>query len=184
MTLRLDAAAHWLEEARRQPSPNCDDRPAGTPIDLLVVHAISLPPGQFGGFHIDALFTNGLDPRAHPYFESVCALRVSAHVLINRSGEITQYVPFHRRAWHAGESCFQGRSRCNDFSIGIELEGTEETPYESVQYLQLAQVARLLMSAYPGITPARIVGHCDIAPQRKTDPGPAFDWQHLHQLLS
>lgn len=181
--MRLDATGHWLEGVHRHPSPNCDDRPVESAIDLLVIHAISLPPGQFGGGHIDALFTNCLDPREHPYFESVGALRVSTHVLVRRLGEVIQYVPFHRRAWHAGESNFKGRSRCNDFSIGIELEGTEEIPYEPVQYMQLARIARLLMSAYPDITPARIVGHVDIAPGRKTDPGPVFDWQRLHQLL-
>lgn len=181
--MRLDTAAHWLEDVRRCPSPNCDDRPAETAIDLLVIHAISLPPGQFGGPYIDALFTNCLDPRGHPYFESVCARPVSAHVLIRRLGEVIQYVPFHRRAWHAGDSNFSGRSRCNDFSIGIELEGAEETPYEPVQYVQLAHISRLLMSAYRDITPARIVGHSDIAPGRKTDPGPVFDWQRLHRLL-
>jgi N-acetyl-anhydromuramoyl-L-alanine amidase len=181
--MRLDFATHWLEGVRTCPSPNCDDRPVETAIDLLVIHAISLPPGQFGGPYIDALFTNCLDPREHPYFESVYARPVSSHVLIRRLGEVIQYVPFHRRAWHAGESNFAGRSRCNDFSIGIELEGTEDTPYESVQYVQLARISRLLMSAYRGITPARIVGHSDIAPGRKTDPGPVFDWRRLHQLL-
>lgn len=181
--MRLDAAARWLQGVRRHPSPNHDPRPLGSAIDLLVVHAISLPPGQFGGPHIDALFTNRLDPLAHPYFESVCTLRISAHVLICRKGKVVQYVPFHRRAWHAGESSFEGRAQCNDFSIGIELEGTEDTPFEPIQYRRLADIARLLMGAYPGITPARIAGHCDIAPGRKWDPGPAFDWWHLHQLL-
>lgn len=181
--MRLDSAAHWLEGVERRASPNFDDRPDQSAIDLLVIHAISLPPGHFGGPHIDALFTNCLDPSGHPYFESVCALRVSAHVLIRRLGEVIQYVPFQRRAWHAGESSFEGRCQCNDFSIGIELEGTEETPYEPIQYAQLARISRLLMSAYPGITPARIVGHCDIAPGRKVDPGPAFNWQRLRELL-
>lgn len=182
--MRLDAAAQWLEGVARRPSPNCDDRPRETAVDLLVIHAISLPPGQFGGNHIDALFTNCLDPRAHPYFESVCRLQVSAHVLIRRLGEVIQYVPFHRRAWHAGESSFKGRTRCNDFSIGIELEGTEDIPYEAIQYVQLARISRILMSAYPDITLARIVGHSDVAPGRKIDPGPVFDWQHLHRLLT
>lgn len=182
--MKLDTAGHWLEGVQRRPSPNCDDRPRQIAIDLLVIHAISLPPGQFGGPHIDALFTNCLNPQEHPYFESVCVLRVSAHVLIRRLGEVIQYVPFHRRAWHAGESNFKGRSRCNDFSIGIELEGTAELPYEPIQYAQLARISRLLMRAYPDITPARVVGHCDIAPGRKVDPGPAFNWQRLQQLLS
>ncbi len=173
----------WLVEARRVPSPNCDDRPPGLEPELVVVHGISLPPGVFGGPYIDALFTNTLEPDAHPFFAEIQDLRVSAHLLIRRDGSLVQYVPFHRRAWHAGVSSFQGRERCNDFSIGIELEGADEVPYEAAQYQALARVIRLLAAAYPGIGPGRVVGHCHIAPGRKTDPGPAFDWTRLEVLL-
>lgn len=185
MTLRAPphVDSGLLSGARLLLSPNYDDRPEGTAIDLLVVHGISLPPGEFGGGDIDRLFTNCLDPGAHQYFAAIAPLRVSAHALIRRDGSITQYVPFHRRAWHAGESCYEGRRRCNDFSIGIELEGTDDCPYEEAQYQTLAAVARALMAAYPGITRERITGHEHIAPGRKTDPGPAFDWQHFRELL-
>ncbi len=164
-------------------SPNCDERPQGSAIDLLVVHGISLPPGEFGGGWIEDLFMDRLDPAAHPYFAEVYQLKVSAHLLVRRDGETIQYVPFGQRAWHAGVSSFQGRSACNDFSIGIELEGSDDIPYEPVQYSRLAALARALMLAYPGITADRIVGHSDIAPGRKTDPGPAFDWPLLRRLL-
>jgi len=160
---------------RRCPSPNQDDRPDGE-ISLVVIHNISLPPGRFGTGHIDALFTNRLDPGAHPYFTTIAGLRVSAHLLIDRHGDLTQYVPFHRRAWHAGRSRFRGRERCNDFSIGIELEGCDDVPYEAIQYRRLAQIVRLLLDHYPDLSPDKITGHSDIAPDRKTDPGPAFDW--------
>ena len=173
----------WLVPAHRVVSPNCDERPAGCAVDLLVVHGISLPPREFGGRWIDALFTNTLDPRAHPYFHEIHDKRVSAHVLIGRDGFVTQYVPFDRRAWHAGASAFEGRTACNDFSIGIELEGSDDDPYEEAQYEQLADIARTLMRRYPGITRAHIVGHSDIAPGRKTDPGPHFDWNRLYTLL-
>lgn len=166
------------------PSPNCDERPADTEIDLLVIHGISLPPGEFGGDAINALFTNQLDPKAHPAFHSIADLKVSAHILIRRDGEVIQYVPFKKRAWHAGESSFQGRTRCNDFSIGIELEGADTVPYEPIQYQRLAALTQVLMQFYPGITQQRIVGHSDIAPGRKTDPGAAFDWQHFFGLLN
>lgn len=179
----LGIAADWLEPVRRVPSPNWDERPAGCGIDLLVVHGISLPPGEFGGAWIDALFTNTLDGAAHPYFAALGEGRVSAHVLIDRGGAVTQYVPFSKRAWHAGASAFQGRERCNDFSIGIELEGCDTVPYEAVQYQRLAAITALLMRAYPGLTATRIVGHCDVAPGRKTDPGPVFDWAQLRGLL-
>lgn len=172
----------WLTGVRRVLSPNQDERPA-LPIDLLVVHGISLPPAEFGGGWIEDLFLNRLDPRAHPYFAQIAGLQVSAHLLIRRDGEILQFVPFSRRAWHAGASEFAGRSRCNDFSIGIELEGADEIPYEPVQYAQLAAVAAALMRAYPAIVPAHVVGHSDIAPGRKTDPGPAFDWGGFRALL-
>jgi N-acetyl-anhydromuramoyl-L-alanine amidase len=173
-------ATHRLRGARYVRSPNCDARPDPADISLLLVHAISLPPGQFGGPWIDRLFTNRLDPQAHPYFHQIRELKVSSHLCIARSGAVTQYVPFDQRAWHAGASRFDGRGRCNDFSIGIELEGTDEVPFEPRQYRRLAEIARLLMRAYPSITPARIVGHSDVAPGRKTDPGPHFDWIRLH----
>jgi AmpD protein len=165
-----------LEDALKLTSPNCDARPAGSPVDLLVIHNISLPPGQFGGPWIDDLFLNLLDPRAHPYFQHLDGLRVSAHLLIRRDGSLIQYVPLHRRAWHAGVSCFRGRPRCNDYSIGIELEGTDTLPFADTQYATLVRVTRRIRELYPGISADRIAGHSDIAPQRKTDPGPAFDW--------
>jgi AmpD protein len=174
----------WLTGARRVASPNCDPRPADAVIDLLVIHGISLPPGEFGGPHIEALFTNTLNPAAHPYFAKACTAPVSAHMLIRRDGELIQFVPFHQRAWHAGASCFENRAHCNDFSIGVELEGADDLPYEDAQYRSLAEVTRALMRRYPGITPERIVGHSDIAPERKTDPGPHFDWPRLRALLA
>lgn len=176
-------AAGWLKGVKRVASPNYDERPANAEIDLLVVHGISLPPRQFGGPYIDALFTNALDSTAHPFFKEIEGLSVSSHLLIRRDGEVVQYVPFHKRAWHAGQSCFAGRERCNDFSIGIELEGCDDLPYEHIQYLRLAAVIRALMKRYPEITRERIVGHSDIAPGRKTDPGPFFDWGYLRRLL-
>jgi AmpD protein len=165
------------------PSPNCDDRPAGVEADLIVVHGISLPPGEFDGPWIDLLFTNALPRDAHPYFESVADLRVSAHLLIRRGGEVVQYVPFQRRAWHAGVSSWEGRERCNDFSIGIELEGTDHSPYESTQYAMLARVIVALCRSYPRLSPRRLVGHSDVAPGRKSDPGPSFDWPRLRSLV-
>jgi len=176
--------AGWLAPARAVPSPNCDGRPAGCAVDLLVIHGISLPPGQYGGPWIDALFTNSLDPAAHPYFREVADLRVSAHLLIRRDGELVQYVSFERRAWHAGRSCYRGREGCNDYSIGIELEGDDDHPYEAVQYGALADVCQTLFQAYPSLSPQHIVGHCDIAPGRKSDPGPHFDWVRLRALLA
>jgi len=176
-------ATHRLSGARWVASPNFDARPDPADVSLLVVHAISLPPGRFGGPWIDRLFSNALDPEAHPYFREIRQLRVSSHLCIFRNGAIRQYVAFDRRAWHAGESVFEGRSRCNDFSIGIELEGCDERPFEARQYRSLAAVTRALMRAYPLITPSRIVGHSDIAPGRKTDPGPHFDWLRFHAEL-
>ena len=175
--------AHRLASARWLESPNQDVRPDTASINLLVIHNISLPPGEFGGEHIDQLFTNCLDPQAHPFFQEICHLRVSSHLLIQRDGRITQYVPFDRRAWHAGESSYQGQAACNDFSIGIELEGTDDDPYTDAQYQVLERVTRELMSCYPGITVDRIVGHSDIAPTRKTDPGAAFDWPRYRASL-
>ncbi len=176
-------AEGWLARARCVHSPNCDARPEPDDISLLVVHGISLPPGRFGGDAIERLFTNRLDPQAHPYFAQIAALRVSAHLLIDRRGRVTQYVPFAKRAWHAGVSRFGERERCNDFSIGIELEGTDTRAYTQRQYQALARCVLAITARYPAITPARIVGHSDIAPGRKTDPGPAFDWSRLRALL-
>lgn len=174
---------HRLGWVLQVPSPNCSDRPDQNDISLLVIHNISLPPGQFGGSHIDALFCNQLDSQAHPYFATICELRVSAHLLIQRDGIVVQYVPFNRKAWHAGKSSFEGREECNEYSIGIELEGTDDLPFTDAQYEQLARITRLLMAAYPAITPERITGHSDIAPGRKTDPGPCFDWVRYRGMI-
>lgn len=181
--IELDPGGEWLHGARIVPSPNQDARPQDARIELLVIHGISLPPGEFGGNFIDALFTNTLRADLHPYFRDIAGRRVSAHALIDRAGRITQYVPFNRRAWHAGVSAFQGREACNDFSIGIELEGCDDQPYTEVQYRTLAGLTRLLRTRWPGITKERIVGHCHIAPERKTDPGPGFDWNAFWRLL-
>ena len=182
--MQIDRQTGLLLEARQVPSPNCDDRPMHQLIDLLVIHNISLPPGQFGGPHIDALFTNSLIPEQHPYFQEIADARVSAHCLINREGALVQYVPFHQRAWHAGASRFMGLENCNDYSIGIELEGTDTVPYTPVQYAILARLIRALQGVYTDLRLDRIVGHSTIAPDRKTDPGPAFDWRHLFGLLT
>ncbi len=163
------------------PSPNCDERPDDGPITLLVVHNISLPPGEFGGDAIANLFTNALDFSAHPFYETLRELKVSAHFLIRRDGSLMQFVPCVKRAWHAGASSWCGRERCNDFSVGVELEGTDEKPYAEHQYRRLAELVAVLRARYP-ITD--IVGHADIAPARKTDPGPAFDWAHFRVLLA
>ena len=174
----------WLQQARQAPSPNFSPRPEGTEINLLLIHNISLPPGEFGGPWIDDLFLNRLDPEAHPYFAQIAGMRVSAHCLIRRDGIVVQYVSFDQSAWHAGDSCFEKRHNCNDFSIGIELEGSDETPYTEGQYRSLTELSRTLMQHYPGITAGRIAGHSDVAPGRKTDPGPAFDWSRYLQLLA
>lgn len=181
--MKVDLATGLLDEARQVPSPNADERPPATLPELIVVHNISLPPREFGGPWIDALFTNRLDAQAHPYFADIAGLEVSAHALIRRDGEIVQYVPFHHRAWHAGSSTYCGRERCNDFSIGIELEGADDIPYEDVQYARLSALIEALLAAYPTLSRERIAGHCDIAPERKTDPGPAFDWARLRDAL-
>lgn len=173
----------WLVNAKRVRSPNFNQRPLGIEPSLLVIHNISLPPGCFGGGNVEAFFCNQLDTERDPYFCEIADLRVSSHLLIDRAGGLTQFVSFHDRAWHAGKSCFAGRDNCNDFSIGIELEGTDELPYTERQYQVLAQVAQVLMRVFPAITRNNLVGHSDIAPGRKTDPGPAFDWNYLHQLL-
>jgi AmpD protein len=172
-----------LRGARQVSSPNCDDRPAGVLPVLIVVHGISLPPGQFGGPYIDQLFTNTLDPAGHPRFREIAGLKVSSHLLIRRSGDVVQYVPLHRRAWHAGKSSYRGRHRCNDFSVGIELEGTDDQAYTQVQYRRLSTVIRILRRGMPSLAKAPIVGHSDVAPGRKTDPGLAFDWARLRALL-
>lgn len=178
----LDPQTGYVSTARLVISPNYNHRPDGIEPDLIVIHNISLPPGEFGGPWIEALFTNQLPPQAHPYFTTIATLKVSAHFLIRRTGELVQFVPVHLRAWHAGVSCFQGRTHCNDFSIGIELEGTDTLPYTEAQYQQLLPLIALLRQHYPAITLERITGHSDIAPGRKTDPGSAFDWQRLGSL--
>ena len=181
--LRVDAATGRLLGARRVDSPNCDERPDGHAPELVIVHGISLPPGEFGGPWIDALFTNTLPQDADPYFATVAALRVSAHLLVRRDGSVVQYVPFQRRAWHAGASQWRGRERCNDFSIGVELEGTDAAAYTSVQYAVLARIVAELCRAYPTLSADALVGHSDVAPGRKSDPGIAFDWPLLRSLL-
>ncbi len=177
-------ASGWLTGVRHCPSPNQDSRPPGTPVDLLVIHNISLPPGQFGTGLVEALFCNTLDCSLDASLAGLESLRVSAHLLIQRGGDVLQFVSFDRRAWHAGVSRFLGREACNDFSIGIELEGTDHTPYTPLQYRRLAEVSGLLRQRYPGITRQRIAGHADIAPGRKTDPGPAFDWALYRELMA
>ena len=174
---------HRLSDSKQILSPNFDDRPQAEDISLIVIHCISLPPGEFDNDCIDQLFCNQLNPDGHPYFKEIHQLTVSSHVLITRIGEITQYVPFDKRAWHAGQSSYQGRERCNDFSIGIELEGTETIAYTEAQYSRLAAVVKTLLLAYLGLSSERITGHSDIAPGRKTDPGESFDWQKFYCLL-
>lgn len=170
----------YLLPARYIPSPNCDERPNQNDISLLVIHAISLPPEEFGSAGVIELFTNQLDSQAHPYYQALANLRVSSHFFIRRDGEIIQFVPCLLRAWHAGASDWQGRACCNDYSIGIELEGSDNQPFESAQYRRLIELTRAIQAAYPV---SDIVGHADIAPQRKTDPGPHFDWQGYRQAL-
>lgn len=179
----IDTAAGLLLRARQVNSSNMDERPVGVQPDLIIVHGISLPPGEYGGPWIDQLFTNQLPADSHPYFKQIEGLKVSTHVLICRDGELVQYVPFQRRAWHAGASNYNGRERCNDFSIGIELEGTDDTPYEAVQYMQLAKVILSLCKHYPSLSIDHVVGHSDVAPGRKTDPGESFDWERLRALI-
>lgn len=181
--MNIDRQSGWLDGAERLISPNHDDRPNETDICGIVIHNISLPPGQFGGGWIADLFLNRLDPLAHPYFAEIADLRVSAHLLIRRDGQLQQFVPFHKRAWHAGVSCWDGRERCNDFTIGIEMEGDDETAFTAIQYQQLVAVINALLATYPLLTVDRITGHQHIAPGRKTDPGPYFDWSHLKHLL-
>lgn len=173
---------HWLQEARHCPSPFYDARPQAE-ISLLVIHNIALPPLTYGGTAIEQLFSGNLSSSAHPYFAQLKDLKVSAHLLIRRTGELVQFVAFNQRAWHAGASSFAGRTRCNDFALGIEMEGSDMQPYTQSQYQQLLRVSAALMRAYPAITLDRICGHSHLAPERKTDPGPAFNWhQYLHAL--
>lgn len=181
--MNIDIDSGLLDTARHVCSPNFNDRPKDADLELIVLHNISLPPGAFSGPYIDDLFCNQLDPGAHPYFKTISHLKVSAHLLLRRSGEIVQYVPFHKRAWHAGVSSYQGRSNCNDYSIGIELEGTDTIPYEAAQYRSLAAVVETLLHTYPSLSRQHITRHSDIAPGRKTDPGPAFDWGRFMALL-
>lgn len=178
----MELTEGWIDGIKRVPSPHFDERPEGEIPSLLVIHNISLPPGEFGGPYIDRLFTGTLDPNEHSYFAEIQHLRVSAHCLIRRDGEITQYVSFNKRAWHAGVSQFNGREKCNDFSIGIELEGTDELDFTAKQYRSLKAVTQLLMKNYP-IIPEHITGHSDIAPGRKTDPGPHFDWDLYKKMI-
>lgn len=182
--MRVELQTGLLTDVRQTKSPNYNERPPNTEIDLIVIHSISLPEGEFGGPYIDALFTNKLDWNLHPYFTKIKGLKVSSHCLIRRDGSITQYVPFTERAWHAGVSEFEGREDCNDFSIGIELEGTDVLPFEKLQYLALSRLVALLQKSYPKISWDRIVGHSTIAPGRKTDPGTGFDWNLFKKLLS
>ncbi len=172
----------WLPNTIKKKSPNFDNRTSDE-VSLLVIHNISLPPNKFGGDWISDFFLNQLDISADPAFQEIATLQVSAHFLIRREGQIIQFVALNKRAWHAGVSSFKGREACNDYSIGIELEGTDEIPYTPIQYQQLAVLTQQIMTLYPEIIPQRIVGHCDIAPQRKTDPGQSFDWTHYFTLL-
>jgi AmpD protein len=183
MPLTVNPVTGWLRGVKRIRSPNCDARPAGCMPELIVIHGISLPPGKFGGPWIDRLFTNAIEGNEHAYFAQVKDLRVSSHALIRRDGDLTQFVSFNVRAWHAGDSSYCGRRSCNDFSIGVELEGADDVPYENVQYTVLATLVAELRRAYPSLLEAELVGHSDISPGRKTDPGRAFDWALLHREL-
>ncbi|WP_082354118.1 1,6-anhydro-N-acetylmuramyl-L-alanine amidase AmpD [Marinagarivorans algicola] len=174
----------WLCDTQHCPSPNFNQRPSGCPVSLLVIHNISLPPGQFGTNDIPAFFCNTLNIDKHPYFKTIGELQVSAHCLIERTGKVIQFVSFEARAWHAGQSLFEGQDNCNDYSIGIELEGTDDIPYTDAQYHSLIRLTKVLQQLYPLITPHRITGHQDIAPNRKTDPGPSFDWQRYKSALA
>jgi N-acetyl-anhydromuramoyl-L-alanine amidase len=182
-SVRIDANTGLVLGVRQVLTDHYDARPAGVVPDLVIVHGISLPPAQFGGPWIDRLFTGSLPAEVHPYFAAIAAGRVSAHALIRRDGEIVQYVPFAERAWHAGRSEYQGRAACNDFSIGIELEGTDDTAYEAAQYESLSALIRALLAAYPTLSRERVVGHSDVAPGRKSDPGDSFDWGKLRAAI-
>ena len=180
--MQINTKTGLLNKCKQCPSPNRDPRPENTAIDLIVVHSISLPPGEYGGDSIESFFQNQLDKNKHPYFEEIHEMQVSSHILIKRNGEIVQFVPFHERAWHAGQSNYQGREHCNDFSIGIELEGTDSDDFEDIQYQQLAQLVSTLQTAYPDTTD-HITGHSEISPGRKKDPGSGFDWDRLKNNL-
>ena len=173
----------WLPNLRRTLSPNFNERPEGQPINLLVIHNISLPPQVFTGDAVEAFFQNRLNPTDHPYFAQIATLRVSCHIFIRRDGTAQQFVALNKRAWHAGVSCFEQQANCNDYSIGIELEGTDDLPFEAAQYVALGQITQQIQTLFPLITPARIVGHSDIAPGRKTDPGLHFNWSKLYAAL-
>lgn len=177
--MRLGAGG-WIDGVERYPSPNCDARPDGERVVLVVVHAISLPPGEFGGPYIADFFLNKLDGSAHPYFAAIATVRVSAHFLVRRDGRLIQFVSCDERAWHAGVSSWRERERCNDFSIGVELEGCDEQPFTDVQYLALGRLLKALGERYPII---EVLGHSDIAPGRKTDPGPRFEWKRLSRTI-
>ena len=183
MEFQIDSKVGVVSPARQVASPNFDARPVAAEPTMILLHGISLPPGVYGGPEIEALFTNRLDWEAHPYFVSIRGLEVSSHLLLRRDGELVQFVPLTERAWHAGESRFRGRACCNDFSIGIELEGDDETAYDDCQYAALTPLIRALQDVYPAISNRDIAGHCDVAPGRKTDPGPAFDWLRLYDSL-
>lgn len=183
ISMKIDKDTGLLDIAKQTPSPNFDDRPAGSNIDLVVLHNISLPPGKFGGPWIDDLFINRLNPSADSFFKEIYTQKVSSHILIRRDGKIVQYVPFHYRAWHAGKSSYQGRECCNDYSIGIELEGCDDKAFTQIQYLQLTSVIKELLKTYNTLSKDRVTGHSDIAPGRKTDPGPCFDWQQMYRSL-
>ena len=174
---------HWLDCANRIPSPNYDDRPNEQDLFLIVIHCVSLPPGEYGEKYINQLFCNRLNPEDHEYFKTIYQMKVSAHILINRNGIITQYVPFHKRAWHAGLSEYGGRTCCNNFSIGIEMEGIETQKYTRKQYISLSLLIKSLIRHYPQLSKKHITGHSDIAPGRKSDPGDAFEWETLNKLL-
>jgi N-acetyl-anhydromuramoyl-L-alanine amidase len=180
----VDAPTGLLTGVRQVISPHRDARPQGLAPQLIVVHGISLPPGKFGGPWIERLFAGGALGATDPFFETIAGLRVSAHALVRRDGCITQFVPFHERAWHAGASSWNGREACNDYSIGVELEGTDDLPYEDAQYASLVALVRALVTIYPGLSRERIVGHSDIAPGRKSDPGKSFDWARLRRALA
>ena len=178
-----DPDSGLIRDARFVASDNFDSRPEGADIEALIIHAISLPPGEFGGRGIEQLFCNAIDPDEHPYYSEICELKVSAHLLVRRDGEVVQFVPLNQRAWHAGASSCLGRDNVNDFSVGIELEGSDDEPFEEIQYQRLAELTGVLLESFPALSAENIFGHCDIAPERKTDPGPYFDWKRYRSLF-
>jgi AmpD protein len=181
--VHINVETGLIDNIKYTASPNSDVRPEDVAVDLVVIHSISLPPGEYGGPWIEQFFCNKLKAEAHPYFHEIHELKVSSHILVCRNGALQQFVPFNKRAWHAGQSCYEGRHACNDFSIGIELEGTDDSNFENIQYQQLAELVTSLEEAYPMITRERLTGHSDVAPGRKTDPGTGFDWNKLTALL-